>query len=172
MRNPKILVLGHARHGKDAFVEIMLNNFANKNLQFKSASIVAAELFIFDSMKEKLGYVTVEDCYNDRVNHRPTWHQLINNYNALAKETEEPSLTEQLMEVSDFYVGMRDCNDYFDSIDLFDICVWIDASERLPVESIKSNKLLKSYADIIIENNNTLEEFEQKVVKFGNLIYK
>lgn len=46
---------------------------------------------------------------------------------------------------------------------LFDIIIWIDATGRLPEEPASSFDIDKSCADIIIENNHTFEEFEEKV---------
>lgn len=48
----------------------------------------------------------------------------------------------------------------------------MDASERLPMKDSSSFNINKSYADIIIDNNGTLEEFERRVLNFGNFFLK
>ena len=55
---------------------------------------------------------------------------------------------------------------------LFDLIIWVDASERLPKEPSTSFNIDKSCADIIVENNGTLEEFVQKTKNIGNILKK
>ena len=45
---------------------------------------------------------------------------------------------------------------------LFDLIVWVDASDRLPLEPATSFNIDKSCADIIINNNGTLDEFKSR----------
>jgi len=56
-------------------------------------------------------------------------------------------------------------------INLFDLIIWVDASERLPLEGEDSFNIDKSYADIVIENNDTYEDFIGKVEKVGQLLF-
>jgi hypothetical protein len=77
MKLPKLLIIGHARHGKDSMAEILQENFG---LKFKSSSEAAAEIFIYDVLKGKYSYKTPQECFKDRVNHRAEWHQLICEY--------------------------------------------------------------------------------------------
>ena len=55
---------------------------------------------------------------------------------------------------------------------LFDLIIWIDASERLPEEDSNSFNIDKSYADIIIDNNGTYDEFKKRVIRFGKVFLK
>lgn len=45
----KFLVIGHARHGKDTFAEILEEVFG---LKFKSSSQAAVDIFIYDALKK------------------------------------------------------------------------------------------------------------------------
>lgn len=63
----KILILGHARHGKDTLAEILNKEYG---MTFMSSSQAANEIFLFDELKNKYGYKTKEESFNDRVNHR------------------------------------------------------------------------------------------------------
>ena len=54
--------------------------------------------------------------------------------------------------------------------EVFDLVIWVDASDRLPLEPITSFNIDKSCADIIIENNGTLEELTDKVMRFGGVL--
>ena len=51
--NIKICVLGHMRSGKDTLAEIFNQEFG---LTYKSSSMAAAEIFIFNVLKYKYKY--------------------------------------------------------------------------------------------------------------------
>lgn len=132
-KQPTLLIIGSARHGKDTLAELLNEEFG---LKFKSSSQAAADIFIFDELKGKYNYETSEQCFEDRVNHRPEWYQMICDYNKddLAK------LAKGILSITDCYVGMRDRNEIEECVKqkLFDVIVWVDASERLPLESPES----------------------------------
>ena len=165
-KTPKLLLIGNARHGKDSLAEILNKEF---DLTFKSSSQAAADIFIYNELKNKYGYKTPEECFEDRVNHRAEWYQLICEYNNgdLAK------LAKGILSISDCYVGMRDRNEINECIKqgLFDLIIWVDASDRLPLESPDSFNIDKSCADIIIENNLDYETFKQRAIRLGKIIF-
>ena len=69
-----LLIIGHARHGKDTVAEI-ISEFTG--YKFESSSMAAARIFIFDALKEKYGYKSFNECFEDRVNRRKEWYDLI-----------------------------------------------------------------------------------------------
>jgi hypothetical protein len=162
---PKLLIVGHARHAKDTLAEILQENFG---LKFKSSSEAAAEIFIYDELKDKYGYNTPFECFEDRVNHRSEWYDLICDYNSLDKA----KLAKGILENADAYVGMRDSGEIKECIKqgLFDLIIWVDASDRLPLEDASSFNISKSDADIIIDNNGTFEEFKDRVIRLGKVL--
>lgn len=164
---PKLLIIGNARHGKDSLAELLNEHFA---LVFKSSSLAAAEIFLYDALKEKYGYTTPEECFEDRMNHRPEWYEMICNYN----KEDRAKLAKGILASADCYVGMRDRDEITECIrqGLFDLIVWVDASKRLPLESSDSFNIDSSCADIIIENNGTFEEFKEKVMRLGKILSK
>ena len=165
--NIKICVLGHMRSGKDSLAEILNEEFG---LSYKSSSLAAAEIFIFNVLKYKYKYQTLNDCFEDRVNHRAEWHKLICDYN----KTDKARLAKDILENSNCYVGMRDTEEINECIKqkLFDLIIWVDASERLPEEDKSSFNIDKSCTDIIIENNEDYETFKNKVIRLGKVIFK
>lgn len=167
MNNIKILVLGNMRHGKDSFAEILNEEFG---IRFQSSSQASADIFLYDALKDKYGYKTPEECFEDRVNHRPEWKQMICDYN----KDDRAKLAKAILKDSDCYVGMRDKEEIDECMrqGLFDLIIWVDASERLPLEPASSFNIDKTCADIIIENNGTFEEFKDKVLRFGKILYK
>jgi len=165
--NKKLLILGHARHAKDTFAEILNKEFG---LKYQSSSQASADIFLYNALKDKYGYKTPKECFEDRVNHRAEWKQMICDYN----KDDRAKLAKEILKNSDCYVGMRDREEIDECIrqGLFDIIIWIDASERLPLEPASSFNIDKTCADIIIENNGTIEGFKEKVLRFGKILYK
>jgi len=163
----KLLVLGNMRHGKDSLAEL-LNEFIG--LKFVSSSQAAADIFLYDALKDKYGYKTSVECFEDRMNHRPEWYQMICDYN---KEN-KARLATDILKMTDCYVGMRDKAEIDACVEqgLFDLIVWVDASERLPLESKESFNIDKSCADIIIDNNSTLEVFKTRVKRFSKILLR
>lgn len=164
--NKKLLIIGCATWGKDTMAEILSIEFGFK---FLSSSQACAEIFIYDALKDLYGYKTPEECFEDRVNHRPEWYQMICEYN----KEDKARLAKDILYRNDCYVGMRDRAEIEESLNqgLFDLVIWVDASDRLPPEDVNSFNIDKSCADIIIDNNGTYEEFKKRVIRFGKILY-
>jgi len=161
----KLLIIGHARHGKDTVAEILLEQYG---YQFKSSSEQAAEIFIYDELKEKYGYKTFQECYIDRMNHRSEWYELIKNYN----QPDRAKLAKQILLKADCYVGMREREEILECLkqEIFDLIIWVDRSEHLPLEPTDSFNIDKSLADIIIDNNGSLADLVHKIIRLGKLL--
>ena len=96
---PKLLIIGHMRHGKDTLAEILNEQVG---LKFISSSQAAADIFIYDELKEKYGYKTSVECFEDRVNHRAEWYEMICDYN----KDDRAKLAKGILKMADCYVGM------------------------------------------------------------------
>ena len=140
----KYLVIGHGRHGKDTVCEIL----QQLGLTFVSSSWFVAEKVIFPHMN----YDTVQECYDDRHNHRQQWHDLIHEY----CKDDHSRLVKEILAENDIYCGLRNRKEFEASKHLFDVVFWVDRSEHLPPES--SNELTADDADFVIDNNGSLEE--------------
>lgn len=162
----KILILGHARHGKDHAAEYLHKQFG---LKFTSSSLFASKLFIFDKLKDLYNYKTPEECFIDRINHREEWFNLISEYNKTPTR-----LAEQILKYNDCYVGMRSNIELQECIKnkIFDIIIWIDASNRLPLESSNSLNINKESSHIILLNNTTIKDFEDKLYTLGKILFR
>jgi hypothetical protein len=174
-QNKKILIIGPGKHGKDTFTEMIVKE---TNLQFQSSSQYANELIVFDALKDKYNYKNSIECFNDRSNHRLEWYDLICEYN----KDDKSRLTKEILEKNDIYVGMRDDKEFDESCHLFDIVIWIRSRER-NIELIGENnikyyvkardlkdpsmKIVELYADIIIENDGSIDDL---YIKAKNLI--
>ena len=162
---PKLLIIGNMRHGKDTLAELLNDEFG---YTFESSSQSAANIFLYDELKDKYDYKTPEECFEDRVNHREEWYLAICDYN----KDDRARLAKGILERSDCYVGMRDRDEIEECLKqgIFDLVIWVDASDRLPNEDASSFNIDKSCADVIIENNGTFEEFKAKVLRLGKTL--
>lgn len=159
-KRPKLLIIGHARHGKDSFAEILRDKYG---LSFKSSSRFVGERCIWDQWgKER--YLTFEDMFEDRANHRALWKNLISAYCTPDKAR---TAKEMLAEGHDMYVGMRDIDEFRACREqkIFDLVLWVDRSRHQPPESVMSMDLESHVADHIILNNGTLEDLETQADK-------
>jgi dephospho-CoA kinase len=163
-----ILIIGHARHGKDTVAEFFHDNFGMK---YTSSSLACAKIFIYDALKDKYGYTSFDECYADRVSHREEWYNMIVNYNKFDKTR----LAKEILRSGvSCYVGMRDRDEILACREdkVFDLVIWVDASERLPLESDGSFNISKDLADFIIDNNQNLKSLESKLTNIGNVLFK
>lgn len=163
----KLNILGYKRSGKDSAAEYWRDNFG---MTFKSSSLAAAEIFIFDALMKKYDYESKEECYDDRMNRRDEWFNLICEYN----KDDKTKLAREILNKTGAYVGMRSKEEVEACIkqNIFDLIIWIDAEERVGIEGSESCTVTKEYADIIITNNGTEAEFKEKLNKVGKIIFK
>ena len=150
-RKPRLLIIGHGRHGKDSFAELIAKQM---NLSFVSSSEFVGRHCIWPQWgKER--YVSFNDMFDDRSNFRSTWANLILAYNTpnLARTAKE------MMQEHDLFVGMRNHTEFEACVDedLFDYVIWVDASHRHPPEPTTSMQLTAADADLHIDNNGPEE---------------
>jgi len=154
----KILIMGYGRHGKDTVAEMLAQLLG---VQFTSSSRAALEEVIYPVMQPAMGYTSLNECFEDRVNHRAEWYDLICNYNS-----KDPTrLARKVLERSSIYVGMRSATELqaCKHANVFDHIVWVDASRRLPPEPESSCTVTPEMAHCVLNNNGTLEHLETQV---------
>lgn len=158
MSLPKLLVIGHGRHGKDTVCEILRDKYG---YTFDSSSRFCSKLFIYNMLKEKYGYKTEEECYHDRHNHRAEWYDAISAFN----EEDASSLGKAIFKEHDIYCGLRNGREYeaMKEQHIFDHVIWVDRTDHLPTESKDSMTLEESMADFVIDNNGTLDDLHKRV---------
>lgn len=152
----KLLILGYGRHGKDTVAKLIGENL---NLTWTSSSYAALEHAIWPVIGHR--YDTKEQCFADRHNHRREWHELIKHYNT----PDKARLAKDILNTSDIYVGMRCIEEFFTSEPLFDLVIWVDASQRVPPEPEDSCTVTKDLAHIIINNNASCYRLKQTIHK-------
>lgn len=158
-RKPRLLIIGYARHGKDTVAEILRDRHG---FSFVSSSYAAAELVCRPWLAERgITYATLDECYDDRVNHRAAWYDAISAFNA-----EDPTrLARMIFETNDMYVGMRSAREYEATRGLVDLVVWVDAGGRgLPREDPSSNDLrFEPGLMYLISNDGTFDDLRDRV---------
>jgi hypothetical protein len=159
MTNPKVLIIGHGRHGKDTVAEVMRDYHGYK---FTSSSLFCAEFVRFYMAERGLKYATLDDCYADRHNHRDVWFKAVTEYNR-----EDPTRVATEMQASGYslYVGMRSRREFEACMTAgtFDHVIWVDRSEHLPPEPPESMELQPSDAHFVIRNNYTLRDLWHEI---------
>lgn len=154
---PKFLVIGHARHGKDTFCEILKKKYG---FSFVSSSEFCCETVIFPKMQHL--YPSPKECFEDRVNKRAEWYLMIKEFNA----DDHAKLGKLIFGKYDIYCGLRNADELIalKQAKVFDVSIWIDASQRVPQrEDSSSMTITQDMADWIFENNGTLEDLEREV---------
>ncbi|MEL7513681.1 MAG: hypothetical protein AAGK03_03640 [Pseudomonadota bacterium] len=153
-RRPRILLIGHGRHGKDTAAEMISAFYA---LSFASSSEFAARKAVFPLVCDL--YEDWLAAYEDRANHRDLWFHAIAAYN----ERPGSTLAAELLREHDIYVGMRARAEFERSRGLFDLVIWVDRSKVLPPEPASSMELTAEDADLVIDNNGSLAQLLAQV---------
>lgn len=151
----KVLILGHGRHGKDTVGEMLETHFGLKSI---SSSRYALEEAVWPVMRLTHGYKDMDECFEDRSNHRELWYTLIKMYNTPDKSR----LVKGLLENHDVYTGLRCNEEYAVAKEYFDLIIWVDAADRLPLE--ESMKIEYDLIEmIVLDNNHDLNYLEHQV---------
>jgi len=181
---PKVLILGFARHGKDTVSEMLRDHYG---LSFQSSSMFCADKVLWriihdaDARVEFLStvqvsrrhlfeaelammadeYVTVEDCFEGRGNHRELWYLAIRAFNT----PDATSLGRALFDQHDVYCGLRHAAEFHALVNagIPDLVVWIGRSDHLDPEDHASCSVEPWMADYVIDNNGSLEDLERNV---------
>ncbi|WIC41521.1 hypothetical protein MA9V1_257 [Chryseobacterium phage MA9V-1] len=161
----KLLIIGHAQHGKDTVADIMA---AKLGLSATSSSITAINHWIFKNHGERLGFSSPEDMYERRGEMRKF---LFDEIVAFCSPN-LAALAEVLFEKHDIYVGCRNADEVkeIQNKGLVDLIIYVDASERKPMESKESCNITKDLADIIIDNNGSLAELRFRLASLCYLL--
>lgn len=160
MRNPRLMVIGYARHGKDTVCNMLHDMY---RLQFVSSSYFVADKAVRPFLARKgICYETIELCYADRINHRADWYDAICAYNA----DDAARLGRELFAEYDIYCGLRNIREFnaLKAEKAFDVCFWVDRSKYEKSEDRSSNTLSLGEADYIINNNSTLDDLKSEII--------
>jgi thymidylate synthase (FAD) len=157
-RKPRLLIIGHGRHGKDSFAGILAEMCG---LTFSSSSEFVGKRFIWPMWGQER-YGTFDEFFADRVTdeNRVIWGNLISAWNTPDKARTARTM---LDEGNHLYVGMRRIAEWeqCDHEEIFDHVIWVDACGRLPKEQYASMELEPKHANLFIDNNGPVEYLEE-----------
>jgi hypothetical protein len=162
---PKLLIIGHGRHGKDTVCDILRDQYG---FQFQSSSEFCARKFIYDELRHKYGYTSYEQCYQDRHNHRAEWYDMIHAYCA----DDYARLGRDIFAENDIYCGLRNRAEFhaMRNTGVFDYCIWVDRSDHLPPEPRDSMNLEIWMANHVIDNNGDLEDLRRNTCDLADYL--
>jgi hypothetical protein len=151
-KRPKILILGHGRHGKDTVAEILESTLG---LTFTSSSYACLQVIkpVLCAARDYEDF-TDDEIYAARVNCRDLWKEAI----TLVNTPDKSYLAKLVLEQSDMYVGMRCNQEFLASKDLFDLVIWVEAFERIPEADPTLDIEFDDSFMIKVENNKGLAE--------------
>lgn len=186
---PRIIVMGHGRHGKDTVCELLRESH---DLRFTSSSLFCAQTVIpeavetawqehYDAELEEGKGQTLpqgiphvqwdaETHFANRHDHRAFWFEAIAAFN----EPDPTRLARAIFEENDVYCGLRrqeELNAIKSSEDFEDVVtVWVDASDRLPPEDESSCTVGPCMCDYKIDNNGSLGGLTTQVEELMNVL--
>ena len=155
----KLIIMGYARHGKDTSADFLCIDYPILTTQGSSA--IANDLFIYSALKDKYGYTSKEECFEDRYNHRDEWFDLICDYNRY----DPARLGREIFKRHDIYSGIRSLREFYalKNQNLFDAAIWIDRSDVLPKESNESMDIEPWMADFWVDNNGSMDDLKRNL---------
>lgn len=159
--HPRILLIGHAQHGKDTVAEMLRDDYG---YSFVSSSWYCAEHVVMPYFASHgRPYPSVEACFTDRFRHRSEWHDAIWDYN----KADPTRLGREIWSKYNIYVGLRHITEWcaLKNERCFDLSIWVDRSLIHPPEPVSSMKLYPWMADYILDNNWSLEDLRRNLGK-------
>lgn len=161
----KICLIGHARHGKDTVAEMMGKHFGFKHM---SSSQAASDIFLYEALKDRYGYRTPIECFEDRVNHRKEWFDMICEYN----QSNPGRLASEIMQVANVYTGMRSKREIDACLanGIFDLVIGV-FNPLAKLENFTSFDIdIWRDSHFVIPNSGSLEDLEQKILALKDLL--
>lgn len=176
LSKPKVIILGHARHGKDTAAEALAKLYG---LGHVSSSIFCAENVVLPAMQKANqewlaasqdntflksagapfpNYPTAQACYEDRARFRAEWFNFISNFN----KPDGTALGRAIFQEFDIYVGLRNAREFhaLNNAGIPALTIWVDRSEHVGPEDPSSCSVEPWMADFVVDNNGTPEELE------------
>lgn len=147
----KTIILGPGRMGKDTAAEYLRDQHG---LSFRSSSEACAEVLkpVLDTAIRTR--ISADAHFRHRHDHRELWKELISLYNA----ADPTALAKLITSQCDMYVGMRSMREYQASRHLFDLVLWVDASERVSYRDPTMEIEFDRSHMLLIDNNGHLSE--------------
>ena len=162
---PKILIVGHGRHGKDTLAQIINLELEHK---FRGSSEVAAREVIYPVMSNF--YSSPEDAFERRHDNRELWRALISDFNR-----EDPTKLACLVCEGGYgYVGLRDKTEVISAVKqgFFTHVIWVkrpdleenDTTMMFTLEDLEKLQEKGFLRNLAVVHNHSVEILKDIVV--------
>ena len=167
----KLMIIGHAESGKDDAASFIRKKLG---LTFESSSLFCVKKFLFIKAIRDFGpdrFKTPEELYEARRFDDKLRVWMYDSICDINKE-DPTTLAAAIFDKYEIYVGIRSyheleaCKKKWPEL----LVLYLDADGRVPKEPEESCTVTKEQAHIIIENKNSLEEFEDKLERLCNFV--
>lgn len=167
IRKMRLVVMGHGGHGKGSVCALLEEMYGLRSI---SSSMALLPVCVYPAMQDR--YDTQAACHADRGNNRTEWGDRIAEYNTPDKTRTARLIFDELK--CDVYDGLRRSDEFYpvQHAGMFDFALWVDASERLALESSESITVNRSMADAVINNNGPAHDLLGKVVDVYEWCYR
>lgn len=159
---PKILIVGHGRHGKDEACETLARATGWKNAGTTSLYLAPV---VYQHLRE-IGYAgSPEEAYAQRHQHRDLWRRLGDEY----RKDDPARLVKDAFAAGDITGGCRGLPEIqaVRREGLADLIVWVWRPSEPKDPTLEFGP---EHADLIVANVGTLEEFRLKIQRLGKLL--
>lgn len=182
---PKLIVVGHGRHGKDTVAEIMQEEYG---LRFTASSLFCAEKVVWPLVRDQDGwddllrdlddlelynrvlaalrqahaklYPSAQACFDDRYSFRELWFQVIKRYC-----TPKERLAQEILAENDIYCGIRSRDEFMAAWNagVAHAAIWVEAGKRHPPEDKTSMEIEPWMCTYELDNNGSLEDLRHNI---------
>lgn len=150
-----IAICGHGDHGKGTVASYVALKTGRR---YRESTSQAAARVVFAALKDKYGYKTVQEAWDDRRNHREEWADIIWEYN----EPDGLTLYREMLADNDILEGVRRASEFqaLKTAGMVQTAIWVDASKRKPPEGPGSCQITPEDCDHIVDNNGDLDDLK------------
>lgn len=154
MSLPKLMIVGYGRAGKDTAGEY-LGTHSLLRYNGSTSNIVCPLI------AEALG-ISPEEAWRTRHENRQFWYEWSNEY----RKDDPAKLIKKSLEQADLVIGVRDMREIKAAREqkLVNLIIWVD-SNRVPKDPTVG--FTKDDADLIIQNNDDIDSFYDKLERFA-----
>lgn len=144
-------IVGHKQHGKDDVAAELAEILED---EYIGSSMIFIEEFAFDSLSF-MDYAAPLELYNDRERLRPILYQLIRAYNL----DDKARLSKLVFSKCPIYCGIRDLEEFMSGSRLPNtVSLWVDGSERKPLEGKDSFNIQAEHCRYHLDNNTEIKD--------------
>lgn len=156
--NIHLAICGPGLSGKNVVSKWLAENLG---LRYHMSTSEAAAEVVYDKLKDKYGYSSCDECWNDRRMHRVEWGEIIADHN----KPDGIQLYRTMLADHDILDGIRRGAELIkcQELGLIDLSIWVQRD----VVGDPSLDYGPEVCDISVDNSGSLEDFYRKLARLG-----